>query len=136
MRTIVFDNEAVQALADPHHRKHRQAIAHVEAIRTDRRRKQPVTGVVPTSVRVEAGWDRTSPRSAVLNRWRLRDDALDAARANQATALRERSGVSVVDAHVAAAATGTAGGPVVIVTSDTGDLRTVAAEPGITVVRI
>lgn len=136
MRTIVFDNEAVQALADPHHPKHRRALAHVEGIRTDRRRKTVVAAVVPTSVRVEAGWDRTDPSAAAINRWRLTDDPLDTRRADQATAIRSASGVSVVDAHLAATALARAGDPVVVVTSDTGDLRAIAAEPAITVVRI
>ena len=57
-RTVVLDNEAVQALADPAHRKHRRVLAVVEAVAARHlRRSGSVRLVVPTSVRVEAGWD-------------------------------------------------------------------------------
>ena len=63
---LILDNEAVQALRDPGHRKHRRALAFVES--TLARRRGGLTPVVPTAVRVEAGWDRCAARSATMMR--------------------------------------------------------------------
>jgi hypothetical protein len=122
--SIVLDNEAVQALLDPHHRKHRRVVALLtEANRRNLRRAGTVTIVVPNAVRVEAGWDRTEPTGANANRLaRARDHVLDASAANRATQLRSAApNVSVVDACVAQAVEA-APRPVVIVTSDTDDM--------------
>jgi hypothetical protein len=70
MRALVLDNEAVQALRDERHPKHRQVLAHLAGIVGRRRRGREVAAVVPTSVRVEAGWDRTQPAAAAINRLR------------------------------------------------------------------
>jgi hypothetical protein len=66
--TVVFDNEAVAALADVHHPKHVAVLAMVEVTNQRRSRNQRLQVVVPTAVRVEAGWDRTDPAAANLNR--------------------------------------------------------------------
>lgn len=120
---VVLDNEAVQAVLDPHHPKHRRVVALLtEANRRNLRRAGRVVIVVPTAVRVEAGWDRTDPAGANANRLaRPRDHVLSAAAADRATKLRAAAQVSVVDACVAEAAEA-APRPVVIVTSDTHDM--------------
>ena len=65
---IVLDNEAVQALSDPAHKKHVHVISHVRMVADRKSRGLAITVVVPTAVRVEAGWDRTMPNWAFLNR--------------------------------------------------------------------
>ena len=64
---VLLDNEAVQALADPRHRKHRTALAVFEVVAQRKKRGAVVDTAVPTGVRVEAGWDRTGPGAAFLN---------------------------------------------------------------------
>jgi hypothetical protein len=120
---IILDNEAVQGLLDPHHPKHRRIVALLtEANRRNLRRAGRVMVIVPTAVRVEAGWDRTDPVGANANRLaRPRDHVLDRAAADRATQLRAAADVSVVDACVGQAAEA-APNPAVIVTSDTQDM--------------
>lgn len=124
---VVLDNEAVQALLDPHHRKHRRAVAFVtETNRRNLRRSGRVVIIVPTAVRVEAGWDRTDPAGANANRLaRPRDHALGTRAADRAAQLRADADVSVVDACVAEAAEATPG-PVAVLTSDTADIGRLA----------
>jgi hypothetical protein len=90
---------------------------------------------VPTSVRVEVGWDRRSPAWSGADRLVPDDDALDAAAADLAASTLDpapaRSGraPSVADRHVAVAAHRNASrGDVTVLdvlTSDAGDIRTV-----------
>lgn len=124
---LVLDNEAVQGLLDPHHPKHRRVVALLtEANRRNLRRGGRVVVIVPTAVRVEAGWDRTNPAAVNANRLaRPRDHVLDAAAADRATQLLAATSVSVVDACVAEAAE-TAPVPVVVVTSDVQDMTRLA----------
>ena len=58
---VVLDNEAVHALSDPFHKKHVRVISHVRMVAGRKGRGRPAAVVVPTAVRVEAGWDRTMP---------------------------------------------------------------------------
>lgn len=120
---VVLDNEAVQALLDPHHAKHRRIVALLSvANRRNVLRAGEVIVVVPTPVRVEAGWDRTARHATSANRLaRPRDRSLDSQAANRATQLRAAVGVSVVDAAVAEAAE-SAARPVTIITSDVRDV--------------
>jgi hypothetical protein len=126
--TLVLDNEAVQALADVSHRKHRRVLAFVEAANErSGRRRQPLSVVVPVAVRIKAGWDRRVPVAATLNRIsRARDVVLDGRAADRAADLRGQTGVSAVDATVAQVAE-TFTGPVMILSSDTSDMRRLAA---------
>ena len=62
MRSIVLDNEAVQALADPHSPKHRAVVAHLAGAAARSRRGRVVEVVVPTAVRVEAAMQDQSVR--------------------------------------------------------------------------
>lgn len=126
---VVLDNEAVQALLDPSHPKHRRALAVVEAAQVRSRRTGSLPLVVPTSVRVEAGWDRRASGAAVLNRLRVRDHALDTAAADRAAQLRADLEVSVPDAHLGIALTDLVG-PHAVLTSDVGDVRRLARHMG------
>ncbi|MGH3940014.1 MAG: hypothetical protein ACRDTG_15560 [Pseudonocardiaceae bacterium] len=81
--------------------------------------------IVPTCVRVEAGWNREDPGAAVVNRLRVDDVALDASAANDAAAVRSALGVSVADAHLGVVLGATAG-PHAVLTSDAADLRRIA----------
>lgn len=136
-RTVVLDSEAVDVLRDPNHTKHRGVLSHLEAAAVRRARGWTVALVVPTTVRVEAAWDRTAPQAAGINRFRARDDELDSQRADIAARLRGRHGVSVADAHLGAAARARAeDNDVIVLTSDPDDVRRVVDPAKVTVVAI
>lgn len=117
--TMLLDNEPLQALLDVRHRKHRRVVALVRG---------PLGSelVVPTAVRVEAAWDRHSPQAARVNQLRLVDFSLDTRAANIAAHTRSTLGVSVADAHLAAALVLTPG-PHAVLTSDPDDVTRIAA---------
>lgn len=132
VRAVVLDNEAVQALLDPAHRKHRRALAVVEAVTARQtRRAGAVRLIVPTSVRVEAGWDRRAGGSVAVNRLRADDAVLDRPAADLAAAIRTSLRVSVADAHLGAVLTDLAGA-VAVLTSDIDDVRRICAHTGVT----
>jgi hypothetical protein len=126
--TLVLDNQAVQALGDVNHPKHRRALAFVEvANQRSGRRRQPVSVVVPVAVRIEAGWDRRAPAAAMLNRIsRARDVVLDHSGANRGAEIRHQLQGSIVDATVARVAESSPQ-PAVILTSDASHMRRLAA---------
>lgn len=137
-KMVVLDNEAIQALADPSHRKHRRAMTMVDAAqRRSRVKREPVVVVVPVAVRVEAGWDRSDARAARINPLQIQDVELRGERVDRAVRLARDTGVSVVDATVGEAAMG-AGVPAAIVTSDVGDMERLAklADNQVEVVRL
>jgi predicted nucleic acid-binding protein len=120
-QTVILDNEAVQALTDVRHRKHRRVLAIVEvAAARNLRRAGSVRLVVPTAVRVEAGWDRRMPSAAPINRLRVDDAPLDGATANSAARVASKLGLAVPDAHIVATLEHTPS-PHAIVTSDVDD---------------
>jgi hypothetical protein len=124
-RTVVLDNEAVQALRSTDHPKHARVIAHVQVV-AHRKRK---------AIRVEAGWDRGGPTAALINHLRIADMSLDAASANVAGDLVARLGVSVADAHTGATVRTVAeNGAVAIITSDPGDMVAVSDPIAVTIV--
>jgi predicted nucleic acid-binding protein len=133
---VVLDNEAVAALRDVAHTKHRRVLSHLQAAVGRRRRGHPTTVVVPCAVRVEAGWDRSDPGAAAINRFRVADVPLDAAHADLAAAIVTRDQVSVADAHVGAAVEVAGWGDVVVLTSDPDDMRRVCDPTVIRAVRI
>lgn len=135
-RLVVLDNEAVQALGDPAHPKHRSVVSQAQVVASRKRRAIAIALVVPTAVRVEAGWDRNSPAWAFPNRLRIADAPLDAVHANSAAAIRNRTGVSVADAHLAAVIQAAPPGEITVVTSDPGDMRLVAGDRDVTVVAV
>lgn len=118
MTALVLDNEAMQALRDDRHPKHRQVLAHLAGVVTQRRRGRDVSAIVPTSVRVEAGWDRTRPHPAAVDRLRVVDHALDATAAKLAASIADGQQVSVADAHVGAVVRSLSNAEVVVLTSD------------------
>ena len=136
MRTIVFDNEAVQALTDSTHAQHRTVVAHLAGAVSRRQRGTVVNAVVPTTVRVEAGWNRTTPGAAAINRFRVHDHALDTPVANLAASIQERSGLGPTDSHIGAMVRSVSSGDVVVLTSDPTDIALVCAPSTPRIVRI
>jgi predicted nucleic acid-binding protein len=106
------------------------------AIRWRANRGQSVAVAVPTAVRVEAGWDRTIPAWAFLNRLRIGDISLDGLNANIAATIHQDARVSLADAHIGAVIQATAATKVTVITSDSGDVRRVAADREVNVVTI
>jgi predicted nucleic acid-binding protein len=133
---VVLDNEAVQALQDPGHPKHRHVVSQAQVVASRKRRAAVIQVVVPTAVRVEAGWDRTSPAWAFPNHLRIADIPLDTAYANTAAAIHSRTGVSVADAHLGAVIQSAPADQITVVTSDPDDMRLVAGDKDITVAAI
>jgi hypothetical protein len=136
MRTVVLDNEAVQALADQAHPKHHTVVAHLEGTTTRRRRGRLTETMVPSSVRVEAGWDRSKAGSAALNRFRVHDDPLDRATADVAASIVTATGTSVTDAHLGAAVRSLPSTEIVVLSSDPGDMAIVCSPTAMRVVVI
>jgi predicted nucleic acid-binding protein len=133
---VVLDNEAVQALRDPAHPKHRQVVSHVQVVARRKRRAAAIDVVVPTAVRVEAGWNRVSRAWAFPNQLRIADIPLEGASADAAAAIRDRTGVSVADAHLGAVIRSAPAGQITVVSSDPPDMRLVAGDRTIAVAAI
>ena len=125
--TLVLDNEAVQALSDVRHAKHRAVIARLLALSVLHERAARAEVVTTTAVRVEAGVTRSAP-AAALGRFQVRDVALDTARADRCVEL-SAAGCSVVDTTVAQAAEehAEAGRLVTVLTADLTDLDRLVA---------
>lgn len=134
-RVVVLDAEMVHALGTVQSKKHRRALALAEADHDLRARKTVL--VVPSTVRVEAGWDHTMPRWAAINRLKVTDHYLDLRSTDAAARLRTDHGVSAADAHIGAlVGARTSGDDVVVVTSDPDDIAKVTQRTGARVVRI
>jgi predicted nucleic acid-binding protein len=135
-RLLVLDNEAVQALRDPAHSKHLQVVSLMQVVAGRKARALTIEVVVPTTVRVEEGWDRTSPARTLANRLRVSDIPLDAANASTAATIRIRTKVSVADAHLGAVFQTAGAADLSVVTSDVADMHRVAGAADITVIAI
>jgi predicted nucleic acid-binding protein len=135
-RIVLLDNEAVQALRDPAHPKHRRVLNELEFALKRVVRNLRVRVVVPAAVRVEAGWDRTAPSWAFVNRFPIADVLLDASHANAAAGIARRTGVSVADAHIGAAIHAADADHVMVLTSDPADMRKVAEGKPIQIVKL
>jgi hypothetical protein len=133
---VVLDCEAIQALRDPGHSKHRRVVSQAQVVANRKRRAVAIQMVVPTAVRVEAGWDRTSPAWVLPNRLRIADNPLDTTNANTAAFIRDRTGVSVADSHIGAVIQSAPHSQITVVTSDPGDMRLVAGDKNVIVVAI
>ena len=133
---VVLDCEAIQALRDPGHPKHRRVVSHAQVVASRKRRAVAIQMAVPTAVRVEAGWDRTSPAWVFTNRLRIADSPLDTPSANAAADIRDRTGVSVADSHMGTVIQSAPHSQITVVTSDPGDMRIVAGDKNITVTAI
>jgi hypothetical protein len=133
---IVLDNEAVQAMGSPAHPKHQRVLSLVQVVAQRKRRAAEVALAVPTTVRAQAGWDRTVAAWALANRLRVADEALGRAEANVAAQIRAATGVPVADAHLGAVLQGSKAQRVTVLTSDPGDVAAVAGSRAVTIVRI
>lgn len=123
----VLDSEMVSALAQPGSNKHRKALSYVEADKGARRRRSSgARWLVPTTVRVESGWDRSAPEAAIVNRLGIIDHPLAGAAADVAARLRTAHRVSPADAHVGAVIATQAGEDLTVFTSDVDDVAAVA----------
>lgn len=136
-RALVLDNEAVQALQSATHPKHRVVLAHLAAVLGRRGRGAGATTVVPTAVRVEAGWVRSAPGAAAIIRFRVVDHTLDATTADVAARIaRASTALSVADAHIGAAVLDLTDHDVVVLTSDPRDITRACSPQSVTTVRI
>ena len=133
---VLLDNEAVQALGGITHPKHRRMLSYVQVVTQRKRRAVQVNVATPTTVRVEAGWDRTAASWSFPNSLRIDDAVLDASQANSAASIRAGTGVSVADAHLGAVIRSTPAEQITVVTSDPSEARVVAGDRPITVVTI
>ena len=133
---VVLDCEAIQALRDPGHPKHRRVVSHAQVVANRKRRAVSIQMMVPTAVRVEAGWDRTSPAWVLPNRLRIADSPLDTASADTAASIRDRTGVSIADSHIGTVIQSATHRQITLVTSDPGGMRLVAGDKNITVATI
>ncbi len=136
MRSIVLDNEAVQALTDARSPKHRAVVAHLAGVAARRRRGRVVEAVVPTAVRVEAGWDRTTPTAAAINRFPIRDHVLDSPSANVAARIQSATSTGVADAHIGATVRSLSPAEVVVITSDPAHIAAVCSPSPVTIVNV
>ena len=133
---IVLDNEAVQALGDPSHPKHRKVLSYAQVAANRKRRALDIKLIVPTAVRVEAGWDRRAASWAFANLLRINDAALDTPAANAAARMRSKTGVSVPDTHLGAVIEAAQAVRITVLTSDPADIRGVAGDSAVVIVAI
>jgi hypothetical protein len=133
---VLLDNEAVQALRVVSHPKHRRVLSYVQVVTQRKRRAVQITIAVPTTVRVEAGWDRTAAAWAFANHLRIEDVVLDVNQANTAAAIRAGTDVSVADAHLGAAIRSTSAEQISVVSRDPNDARIVAGDRPVIIVMI
>jgi predicted nucleic acid-binding protein len=133
---MLLDNEAVRALGNPGHPKHRRLVTHAQVVARRKARTLTISIAIPTAVRVEAGWDRTDSAWAFVNQLRVEDIPLGTKHADTAAAIGKRNRVSVADAHLGAAIQGAESDHVTVITSDPRDMRAVAEGRHIDVVAI
>src|SRR5262249_13730134 len=115
---------------------HGGLVRHPRLVASRKRRAIAIQLVVPTVVRVEAGWDRTSPAWVFTNRLRIADSPLDRASANTAAGIRDRTGVSVADSHMGTVIQSAPHSQITLLTTDPGDMRLVAGDKNITVTTV
>jgi len=111
-------------------------LAYAQVIASRKRRAADVQAVVPTTERVEAGWDRTSPAWAFPNRLRITDIPLGTAAASTAAAIRAQTRVSVADAHIGAVIGAAQATNITVVTSDPAGMRRIAGDKAVTIAAI
>jgi len=126
VRHLVLDNEAAQALSSTRAGDTQRAVVVAAIVAANGR------VVVPTAVRVEAGWRRRDHGAAKANRLVGDDVPLDRVDADRAVQLRRLvPAASVVDTTVAVAAervaVDVAGAVVEVLTSDVADIFALAA---------
>lgn len=127
--SLVLDNEALQALADLQHTKHRVMLEKIAAVKYESERGASVRVVTPTAARVEALVARQTGGTAALGRFNVQDIALDSTRADRCVTLGAASTATAVDTTVAEAAESEARARrVTVYTSDVGDLNRLVAQ--------
>ena len=138
MTVVILDNEAVQAILQPHHPKFRSVAARVEAARWRSANHTQVSLHVPATVQVEAGWDRTSPRAARLNRYPITINPLDASTADAAARIVAEYSVTPANAHIGVLCQKHATGNirVIVLTSDPEDIVRVTDPAPVIALRI
>ena len=120
MTTVIVDTEAAAALLGNAPTKRRRVMKYIDATNGPRRRNpQATTILVPTTVRIEARWNRTDPKTANANRLVGNDHA-----ANTAARLADAHDVAPADAHIGAIAAERPG-DVAVLTSDPDDIAAV-----------
>jgi predicted nucleic acid-binding protein len=135
-RLVLLDNEAVQALRNPANRKHQRVLDEIRVTGQRKVRGRIVRVAVPAAVRVEAGWDRTAPAWAFVNRFPIADVPLDTSYADAAAGIARRTGVTVADAHLGAAIQAAEADQITVITSDPVDMRKVAEGRQVNVVAL
>ena len=131
----MLDSEAVAAFSGDRHPKRRRVLSYLTVVASRKRRAIDMRLVVPTTVRVEAGWDRTSPDWAFANSQRVGDDVLTRERANNGARIREAWGLSVADCHLGSLVQALED-DVAVITSDRGDIERAAAPRRIAMLEI
>lgn len=134
MAVAILDSEAVHVLATVGSNKRRKVFAAFDFDLA--RRTRTDIAIVPSTVRVEAGWDRRVARWAKVNRLGIVDHHLDPRSTDVAARLRAEHGVSPADAHIGALAAEHGGDRVVVITSDPSDIATVTAGTGARVITL
>lgn len=125
MTTVIIDTEAAAALLGNAPNKIERVMKYIDASKGRRRRNPNATTIlVPTTVRVEAHWDRTKPNAANANRLVSQDHELGTEAANRAARLADAHNVSPADAHIGAIAADRHQ-DVTVLTSDPGDMEAV-----------
>lgn len=127
---IVLDSEAVAALHSTKGSKHRKVVSHLQVVAQRKRRAAPVSIVVPTSVRVESGWDRSAPGWSLANQVGVVDVSLSTSLANRAATIRfsGRTPLSVADSHIGAIVRSSSAMRVTVITSDPSDMHTACGD--------
>ena len=135
---VVFDNEAVVALRSASSPEHRKVVSHLQVVAQRKRRAVAVSIVVPTTVRVEAGWDRTAADWAFANQVGVADVALSAPLANLAAAIRfsGRNPISVADSHIGAIVRSSSATRVTVLSSDPSDMRAACGDTPVVIVTL
>lgn len=138
MTVVILDNEAVQAILQPHHPKFRAVASRLEAARWRSANHTRVTLHVPATVQVEAGWDRTSPGSVQINRYPVTISALDSPSADAAARIVAEHSVTPADAHIGVLCQkyATQHTRVIVLTSDPEDILRVADPAPVIALRI
>ena len=134
--TVLHDKVPHQDVTINHRPKTRVVVHHHAGAVARRRRGGAVEVVVPTSVRVEAAWDRTAASAAAVNRFPVRDHELDARTADVAAQIQATSTAGVADAHLGAAAQSFTATEIVALTSDPDDIASACSPARVTIVKI
>ena len=116
--------------------KHRVVVAHLAGVVARRRQGRVAEVVVPTTVRVEAAWDRTAPSAAAINRFPVRDHVLDPGSADVAARIQLETSTGVADAHIGAAVRSLSSSEVVVLTSAPDDIASACSPARVTIVKI